>query len=148
MVPSVVKQKGFTLIEVLVAGFILFLVISATTLVYRGAVLSSRKAEQSLYVNTVLPLVMDDVKQAIHNRGQGDNMSLNANGSMAEVNFEWKADVTDYRPAPPEVIAEAGISKEQPNRFKLWQVELTITYKEYKRQFRYLEFRWNERLYS
>lgn len=141
------KQQGFTLIEVLVAGFILFLVISATTLVYRGAALSSQKAEQTLYINGILPLILDEVAFAIQEKGQGTVESLQSSGEMAETNYQWTAVVVEFLAAPPKIIAEAGIVQSQPKRFKTWQVSLSISYKGYERALSYQELSWNEQLY-
>lgn len=137
-------QTGFTLIEVLVAGFILFLVISATTLVYRGAALSSQKAEQSLYINGVLPLVLDEIQFSIQDGGQGNIESLQSSGEMADTSYQWSASVIEFRSAPPKILAEAGTSESQAKRFKLWQVELSVIYKGYKRALSYQELSWNE----
>lgn len=142
------KQQGFTLIEVLVAGFILFLVISATTLVYRSAALSSQKAEQSIYINGVVPLILDDVAFAIQEQGQGLVESLQASGEMAEATYTWSANVSEFLAAPPKVLAEAGTIESQPKRFKAWQVTLSVRYKDYERALSYQELSWNEQLYQ
>jgi Tfp pilus assembly protein PilV len=63
------SQRGFSLLEVLLAGFILFLVLSSMTLVYRGAILSSAKAESAItFTSSIMP-----IKQLIADRlrGQG-----------------------------------------------------------------------------
>lgn len=138
------QQSGFTLIEVLVAGFILFLVISAATLVYRGATLSSQKAESSLYINGMLPLVVDKVQAVIRTEGQGNIVELSGQGEMADVSYVWSATVTEYRAAPPQILPESTIVSPPSNRFKLWQLNLNLTYRQHERQFRYLEFSWDE----
>lgn len=138
------QQSGFTLIEVLVAGFILFLVISAATFVYRGATLSSQKAESSLYINGMLPLVADKVQAIIRAEGQGNITELTGQGEMAEVSYVWSATVTEYRAAPAQILPESTVVTTQPNRFKLWQLTLNLTYRQHEREFRYLEFSWDE----
>lgn len=141
--PFAQKQRGFTLIEVLVASVILFLVISFTTLIYRGAALSSHKAERSIYINGMLPLLIDEIQLQIREEGQDDISSLNANQEMGELTYQWTAKVFEYRSAPPLLIAEAGMTEEQNNRYKLWQVEIKAEYKGYKREYRYVELSWN-----
>ncbi|WP_409581990.1 PilW family protein [Vibrio rotiferianus] len=137
------KNTGFTLIEVLVAGVILFLVVSMTTLIYRGAALSSHKAERSTYINGMLPLLLDDIQLHIREEGQGDINHLTADQTMGQLKYQWEAKVFEYRSAPPKLIAEAGMVEEQENRYKLWQVEIKAEYKGYKREYRYVEFSWN-----
>jgi len=137
------KQQGFTLMEVLIAGFILFLVISVTTLIYRGATLSSHKAERSIYINGLVPLIIDEIQYQVRLKGQGEMVSLNGNEKMGEANYEWSAEVIEFRAAPPKQLAEAGLSEEQSRRYKLWQINLNASYKDYERNYRYVEFSWN-----
>lgn len=137
------KQKGFTLMEVLIAGFILFLVISVTTLIYRGATLSSHKAERSIYINGLVPLIIDEVQHQVRVEGQGETVSLNGNDKMGEAVYKWSAEVIEFRAAPPRLLAEVGLAEEQNRRYKLWQVNLNVSYKNYERSYRYVEFSWN-----
>ena len=60
------KHSGFTLLEVLISGFILFMVVASTTLVYQGALLSSGKAEQSLIFATAVSPIRRIVSEYIH----------------------------------------------------------------------------------
>ncbi|WP_108947130.1 type II secretion system protein [Shewanella halifaxensis] len=137
------KQQGFTLIEVLVAGFILFLVISVTTLIYRGATLSSHKAERSIYVNGLVPLIIDEIQVKVRSKGQDGTLSLAGQGSMAEVEYDWTGKVIDFLAAPPKLLAEAGISEVQNKRYKLWQINVNARYNGYERNYKYVEFSWN-----
>lgn len=129
--------------EVLVAGFIMFLVIATTTLIYRGAVLSSHKAERSIYINGLVPVIADTIQAEIRLKGQGNVEELSGNASMGEADYSWTAKMIDFQAAPPQMLPEAGLSVDQNKRFKLWQVELDASYKEYERQYRYVEFSWN-----
>ncbi|WP_394200800.1 type II secretion system protein [Shewanella waksmanii] len=137
------KQNGFTVMEVLVAGFIMFLVIATTTLIYRGATLSSHKAERSIYINGLVPVMTDAIQLEIRQKGQASIDKLSGSGKMGEAAYSWKAEMIDFQAAPPQMLAEAGLAVEQNNRFKLWQVELDANYKDYDRQYRYVEFSWN-----
>ena len=137
------QNNGFTLIEVLIAGFILFLVISTTTLIYRGAVLSSHKAERSIYINGMLPLMIDNIDNEIKNIGQDEILSLNGQDAVGMASYSWTAEVIDYQAPPQRSIAETGISEVPGKRFKLWQVIVNATYNDYEREYRYLQFSWN-----
>ena len=48
---------GFTLIEVLLSGLILFVTIASMTSVYRGAILASEKSENSLDMSAAMHAV-------------------------------------------------------------------------------------------
>lgn len=129
--------------EVLIAGFILFLVISTTTLIYRGAVLSSHKAERSIYVNGLLPLMIDSIDTQIHTNGQDKTLTLNGRDEMGMSSYTWSAEVIDYQAPPQRSVAESGITEAQGKRFKLWQVTVNVEYDDYEREYRYLETSWN-----
>ena len=64
------KSAGFTLLEVLLAAFILFLVITSVTLVYRGAILSSGKAERSLLISGSVPSIRMIITEAFRDNPQ------------------------------------------------------------------------------
>ncbi len=129
--------------EVLIAGFILFLVISTTTLIYRGAVLSSHKAERSIYVNGLLPLIIDSIDSDIQSNGQDKTLSLNGRDGMGLSSYTWSAEVIDYQAPPQRSVAESGITEAQAKRFKLWQVIVNVEYDDYQREYRYLETSWD-----
>ena len=69
------RQRGFTLLEVLIAGFILFLVISSMTFVYRGAFLSSNKAESAIKFTAAIPSIKQLVSGKIRASAKEQNLS-------------------------------------------------------------------------
>lgn len=97
-----------------------------------------------MYINGILPLVVDKVQATVQAEGQGNIEQLSGQGDMAEVNYIWSATLTEYRPAPPQVLAESSAMITQANRFKRWQVTLNLVYKQHEREFRYVEFSWDE----
>ena len=116
------RQRGFSLIEVLIASFILFVTISTMTLVYRGALLSSGKAEKSLLVSaTVLP-----IRQIISDGFRNGNFSELGRGigAYGAVDYEWQATLS-YVGLPPTVVQEdSGLASDL--RYYLWDIQLII----------------------
>lgn len=85
------SQRGFSLLEVLLAGFILFLVLSSMTLVYRGAILSSAKAESAItFTSSIMP-----IKQLVADRlrVQGGE-TLSGEGRYGNLNYVWSGKIT------------------------------------------------------
>lgn len=134
------KSKGFTLLEVLIASFIMFLVLSAMTLIYRGAIISSIKAEQSIQINGYFPLIMKDIKQ--HIIMNSERKELSANGKLATLSYEWKAAVLLNGSAPSKYSPEERRIIVQPARYKVWQVSVIAKLEKYEKSYMYLEMSW------
>ena len=117
------KQSGFTLLEVLLAGFILFLTIMAMTLVYRGALLSSAKSEQSLSVVASVPSIRAIISEKFH-RSVSEGIYFGS-GVFGSVKFSWVATLR-LEAEPNRIFADdSGLDAEF--RYSLWDVELTLT---------------------
>jgi prepilin-type N-terminal cleavage/methylation domain-containing protein len=86
------RQRGFTLLEVLIAGFILFLVISSMTLVYRGAVLSSSKAESAIKFTAAIPSIKQLISSEIREGGLRQNRS--GRGTYGTIDYSWSGIAT------------------------------------------------------
>ena len=86
------SQAGFTLLEVLIASVILFSVIVTSTLVYRGAMLSSDKAEQALSVSvaahSIQRIVTDEFREL------KDRSQSSGEGRYGEITYRWRAEET------------------------------------------------------
>ena len=135
---SVNRQNGFTLLEVLIAGFILFLTIAAMTMVYRGAMLSSAKAESSLEISAAVP----SIRQSISSIFQAGDLSGTpaGEGRFGQVGYYWSAKMT-YSGQPAEIILEDSGAGEDLVYF-LWQVDLRVTLGSVERTYKFSEISW------
>ena len=129
------NQSGFTLLEVLIASVILFSVIVTSTLVYRGAILSSDKAEQALSVSVaahaIQRIVTDDFRQL------NDRSQQFGEGRYGEVTYSWRAEETNKG-----TRAGAGDGSTPAREFSLWQIHLTISKGKMTKQFQFSEISW------
>ena len=132
------SQRGFTLLEVLMAGFILFLTIAAMTLVYRGALFSSEKADKFLQMSSaVMPIrqiISDKLRQADYrDAGTGD-------GSYGYVDYSWKANLT-YSGKPSRILQE-GASSDPDLEYYLWQVDISLSSGTLNRKYQFSMVTW------
>lgn len=133
------KQSGFTLMEVLIAGLILFMVISTTTLIYRGAMLSSQKAEQTIVLNGYLPFAIEQIEEQMRQQKHANQTSLQGSGRILDSSYSWQAKQLIAKSPLPRLGGGSNELIEQPARFKLWQVDLTLKYLNKEKVFTYKE---------
>jgi Tfp pilus assembly protein PilV len=133
------KNKGFTLIEVLVSAFILFLVLAAISMVYRGALLSSHKAERTLQFSALVVPISEQIRFQIQS---STNNAQQGQGSMGAVTYKWVAQQEFASQAPPLLDAESGGVSQSNNIFTLWHVSLTLQLKTTTREYYFYEVSW------
>ncbi|SEK47163.1 prepilin-type N-terminal cleavage/methylation domain-containing protein [Colwellia chukchiensis] len=133
-------NKGFTLIEVLVASFILFLVISAVTMVYRGALLSSFKAERVLTFSAFVAPIAEQISMEI--KAEKKEEQLQGSGTMGQLSFTWHASVNQQSKAPEQFNAGSGQMDSGNKTFKLWQVTMQLQLKNAVRNYQFNEISW------
>ena len=132
------KQRGFTLLEVLLAGFILFLTISVTTLIYKGALLSSGKAERSLAISAAAPAIHRLVTEQVRNIGLSNN-SL-GDGRYGDIEYRWQATLI-YIGKPSLALVELnGLQDTQV--YSLWNVELSLQKGPLVKTYNFTEISW------
>lgn len=137
------RQQGFTLLEVLVAGFILFLVLTTATLVYRGALLTSGKAQNSLSMSSAVHLIKRvAVEQFREGVGVGDsgNDQYSGTGEHGQISYQWRAIMT-HQGEPLAVLAEDALVA--PNfKYSLWRIELHVHRGNLQRTYYFNELGW------
>ena len=135
------RQNGFTLIEVLVASFIMFLVITSATLIYRGAVLSSVKAEKTLVILSYAEMLTDSIKSSIRNASEQQQIS-DSRAIDDNLSYQWQANVIEQSNAQAQFNAFNGEMDTGKHDFKLWQVSLVVQMEGSQRQFTFYEVSW------
>ncbi|MDG1204653.1 MAG: prepilin-type N-terminal cleavage/methylation domain-containing protein [Pseudomonadales bacterium] len=132
------KQQGFTLLEVLLAGFILFLTISVTTLIYKGALLSSGKAERSLAISAAAPAIRRLVTEQVRNIGVANN-SL-GDGRYGDIEYRWQAALISIG-KPSLALVELN-DLEDTQVYSLWNVELSLQKGPLVKTYNFTEISW------
>ena len=133
-------SRGFTLIEVLIAGVILFMVIAVTTLVYRSALLSSNKAEQVLAITGYLPIIIDNITEDLQQQDTGRQNNLQGEGLSMQVAYSWHARLIQANSALSVIDSFTGELLVQPARYRLWEIKLELTLGDSTRHYEYEDF--------
>lgn len=141
--PSAIRPRanGFTLIEVLVSSVILFSVISIMTLIYRGAVGASMKAEQVVHISQGLPFAINDIRNYIRSNGAKFNV-LDGQGLAVNTKYSWNAEVVDFKAPPSKFDVDQTKFVDYEKKFKLWLVELELSRGEVKYSYKFEEVSW------
>lgn len=135
------KQRGFTLMETLVAGFIMFLVLAATVEVYRGGLMSSQKATDTIIehnsVQTLLPIIQAEL-QLQHQQDSAYGKTL-----VGGKPYKWEAQVLANKTRPQMFDADLGQFVTPKGTIKFWQVTLWLGNRNSDRSLSYQELTWS-----
>ncbi len=136
------KSTGFTLIEVMVASVILFASIAVVSVVYRGAFISSQKAEQHVELSGVLPTVLANIRDEIRSNGNNDLTDISGKSAVWAIKYEWQANLITIKAAAATFSPESGLMETSKPRYKFWQVNLVLTSKSLTKQYSFNEVSW------
>jgi Tfp pilus assembly protein PilE len=137
-------QAGFTLVETLVAGVILFTCLAAAAVSYNTAVNLTNKLNATIAVATAVPDIRNEVKQQLFDR------KFSGEAQFSEtLNFSWQA--SEKRSA--RTITGTGYERGEGldyGRFRisLYEVALTVwpsdAHSSYASRYEYTELVWQE----
>lgn len=131
-------HRGFTLLEVMVAGIILFAAISTVSMIYRNTINSQQLSIKHLKIASVVPFLLDEVRDEIRNKTTLQS-SLAGEGSNFGVEFFWQAEqIMSKKPLANELAADEVL----PQNYILWQVKLKVQYETYTKEYQFREFSW------
>jgi len=137
------QQRGFSLVEVLVASVILFSAIASVTMIYRGAFISSKTAEGHVELAGVLPSILSVIRQDIRNQGALPLSELSNQGNAWGVDYQWQATQQSFLPPQPVFSPDSGRLEEFPAKYKLWQVSLILSKDKLHKQYQFNEVSWH-----
>lgn len=132
------RSQGFSLVEVLVAALILFMVLTAVTVTYTGAVKSSLSAVESINLNVYSPMIAEDISVRVK-AGQ-----RNGEGRLLNIKYEWRTDLLESAEiAKFYDSAEFTIKTSQKQVF-LWEVTLETTFNNRSQSQTFKAISWSE----
>lgn len=122
---SLYKSRGFTLMEALIAGFILFMVLATASMVYRGALISSMSATQASKPFALTPYIIEAVKFDLR-ENSSDSDTVNGEGHFLDMSYTWQAKLVSSKQPPGEISPETGELLTPDLHINLWQVDVVI----------------------
>lgn len=136
--PRLGVSAGFTLLEVLVAGLILFMVIATSVQIYRAGVQSSTKSTHYLLMLSEVPKIQAHIAREI--RASTKLEVLSGEGDVtSEVSFRWAASPAFSGMTASEVVAEVSGGG---SVLVLWRVNFEVLYADASVPFDYWELSW------
>lgn len=135
--------SGFTLIEVLVASVILFSSIATVSMIYRGAFMSSEKANTHITINGVLPSILSSIRHEVRSQANSEQTQLSGISSAWEVSYKWQATLQKFNSAPSRLDPNSGQLVTPPPKYKLWEITLDLQYGGITKIYQFNELSWN-----
>jgi len=133
------RQRGFTLLEVLIAATILFTVLAVATETYRNSLLASGRAQGLVTMLTPLPLITS----AIRNQLRSNPVEkLSGSSELLGVGYEWEAITIRYGSPPYRFDPDVTDFVSYPKRFRLYDITLKLRRAKQERVFLYQEIAW------
>jgi hypothetical protein len=133
------RQAGFTLLEVLIAATVMFVVIAVAAETYRGALLASRRAENVVGMLAPLPLIVAAVRSSLRD----DPVETKDGASeLMGVRYRFEATTARFGAPPTQFSPDAGRVVQYSPRFRLYDVRLTLNYQGQERVYLYQELAW------
>lgn len=138
------NAKGFTLIEVLIAAVIIITVLSLAAMSFSNARLNSEKASDTLQLLAPVPIIMDTIREQIRNEVSSDR--LTGDGAIDGVQYRWQAIVESAGSPPDNFDVEQGVVVRYKPRYKLYLVELALSFGSKSETFEFKELAWMPRV--
>ena len=133
------RQAGFTLIEVLIAATILFLVLAVAGYSYQSSLLASRKAESLVALVTPVPMILETVRNDLRQHPEAER---SGQGTLLGVHYDFEAKTVRYAPPPARFDPDEAGFTTYPPRFRLYDVSLTLERGGAQRRYLYQELAW------
>ena len=140
---SVRGQRGFTLIEVLIAAVIMFTVLATATLSLRAAMHASERASRTTELLAPLPWITPTIRARLREIA-GDKLATERSGEgvMFGVAYRFRALLVRSAAPPSRFDVDAAEFVEYAPRFGLYDVELELEREGEKSRFVYQELAW------
>jgi len=140
---SLREQRGFTLIEVLIAAVIMFTVLATATVSLRAAMHASERASRKTELLAPLPWITPTIRERLREY-PGDNLATERSGEGVVFGVEYRFHASLVRSgAPPSRFdVDAAEFIEYAPRFGLYDVELELEREGEQSRFVYQELAW------
>ena len=136
-------QRGFTLIEVLVAAVIMFTVLATATLSLRTAMHASERASRTTELLAPLPFITPTIRSNLREESNDKLPSEQSGaGRLFGVEYRYHATLVRSGAPPTRFDVDAAAVVEYSPRFGLYDVELELEREGETSRFIYQELAW------
>lgn len=136
------KQSGFTLIEALVAGIILFAAIAVSTQVYRGALMASQTAEKLNRTQSAVVLLKSGIR---HRLDQGES---SGEGQFDGLAYQWQAEVIETAYQYTSGFGDGQENRRSTGGAELRKTGISLSIGNPERQQAWRQYQWQEVLWQ
>lgn len=136
---NALTQRGFTLVEVLVAAVIMFTVLATATLSLRSAYIASDRAARVTELLAPLPWITPLIREELRANPAPER---EGSGTVFGVDYRYKASTVLFGAPPARFDPDITDFTEYPPRFRLYDVELELGHEGETETFLYQELAW------
>jgi prepilin-type N-terminal cleavage/methylation domain-containing protein len=133
------NQRGFTLIEVLIAATITFAVIAVASTSYSTSLAASRRAEALVTLLTPMPLITNNIRNALREKPLE---ILTGSAELLGVKYRFEARTAKYGAPPRRFDPDQAQFRDYKPRFRLYDVHLFLESSAARREYIYQELAW------
>ncbi|MDI4652083.1 MULTISPECIES: type II secretion system protein [Pseudoalteromonas] len=130
------NNKGFTIIEVLISGVILFIALSLVYEAFSHSLINTKSAEKSIKFNAAIPIIVPRVSIELNNNLNKKNMT--GQGKLGEISYEWKSRKLKESLLKTQALDEGTVKK----TILVFEVSIRVYMSESDRLFTYKETVW------
>jgi len=133
------KNKGFTLVEVLIAAIILFSALALISDIFKSAMLSSSKAVSNSQYYQTAPSAISAIKANLRENVNGKNIQI-VEGTIIlfNINYQWEAKRTSFK---TPAYSELDDFIPEP-RFSIYDVQVIAKQGDKQRKFSFEVATW------
>jgi len=137
------RERGFTLIEVLIAAVIMFTVLATATLSLRTALHSSERATRTTKLLAPLPWITPTIRDSLREISSSKLPSdHDGEGLLFGVQYRYHATLVRFGAPPARFDVDVADFVEYAPRFGLYDVELELELEGETSRFVYQELAW------
>ena len=133
------RQSGFTLVEVLIAAVIMFMVLATAALSLRTAAHASERAASTVELLTPLPWIVPVIREDLRNDPAAER---SGEGRLFGVDYRFRANIVRLGAPPPRFDPDVADFVDYRPRFALYDVELELEREGESTSFLYQELAW------
>ena len=133
------RQCGFTLVEVLIAAVIMFMVLSTAALSLRTAAHASERAARTVELLAPLPWIVPVIREDLRNDPAAER---SGEGRLFGVDYRYRANIVRLGAPPARFDPDVADFVDYGPRFALYDVELELERDGESTSFLYQELAW------